>query len=348
METTPMNEDRLTQAAESLERQLEADAPNIPADMRRKLANIGALARAQAADSTPSHPETRKKTAKILQFPLPFGEDTRAVSNPLARCALFAPVKERQYFRDYVTVGEVDGMKIEIKGEQFTQDDQDVLIQFFAMANNTAIGDNIFLRVNQILRGLGRGNHKSQRKQLFAEIDRLATTPVRFTPKGRPSTVGNFLDVASTPQEQQVLPEFRRHISFRFNPEFLGFFDAAFYTLFDYKDRLKLKGRGSEFAKWLHLLIIGNAEQYAYKVETLREKSGSKDKSLKSFRQKLRQALDLLKDAEIITAWRIDEADLVHIERTPSLSQQKHLAGKARKPRAKRQPGGLKKAQDYI
>jgi len=148
--------------------------------------------------------------------------------------------------------------------------------------------------------------------------------------------------------KQQVLPEFRRHISFRFNPEFARFFDAAFYTLFDCKDRLKLKGRGSEFAKWLHLLIIGNAEQYAYKVETLHEKSGSKDKSLKSFRQKLRQALDLLKEAEIITAWRIDEADLVHIERTPSPSQQKHLAKKVRKPRANRQPGGLKKAHDLV
>jgi len=52
----------------------------------------------------------------------------------------------------------------------------------------------------------------------------------------------------------------------------------------------------------------------------------------------------LLKMVGIITAWRIDEADLVHIERTPSDSQQKHLAKKARKPRRQ----GPKKARNPI
>ena len=336
-----------TQAAEFLEKQLETQAPNLDLDMRRALASLGAKLAERKTEEIKAQ-QSRPQTAKILQFPLPFGEDTRAVSNPLARCALFAPVKERQHFRDYITVGEVDGVKIEIKGEQLNQDDQDALIQFFTMANHRAIGETIFLRVNPILRGLGRGNHKSQRIQLFAEIDRLVTTSLRFTPKGRPSIVGHFLDIASTPQEQKVLPEFRRHISFRFNPEFARFFDGAFYSLFDCKERVKLKGRGSELAKWLHLWIIGNAEQYAHKVETIREKCGSRTRDLKRFRFQLGQALDLLKEAGIITTWRIDEADRVHIERTPSPSQQKHLAkkaaAKARKPRAK----GTRKVADYL
>jgi hypothetical protein len=43
----------------------------------------------------------------------------------------------------------------------------------------------------------------------------------------------------------------------------------------------------------------------------------------------------LLKAGGIITAWQIDpESDLVTIERTPSESQQKHIAKKAnRKPK---------------
>jgi Fe2+ or Zn2+ uptake regulation protein len=58
-------------------------------------------------------------------------------------------------------------------------------------------------------------------------------------------------------------------------------------------------------------------------------------KDIHSFRQTLRRALDLLKEAGIITAWQIDpQSDLVTIERTPSESQQKHITQKAsRKPR---------------
>ena len=84
--------------------------------------------------------------------------------------------------------------------------------------------------------------------------------------------------------------------------------------------------------------------QYPHKVETILRLCGSRLQDLKRFRQNLRAALDLLQAAGVIVAWRIDEADLVHIERTPSESQQKHLANKARKPRAK----GLKKARDFI
>ena len=89
-------------------------------------------------------------------------------------------------------------------------------------------------------------------------------------------------------------------------------------------------------AKWLHLWIEGNAEQYAHKVDTIREKCGSRDKTLKSFRQNLRKSLDLLKDVGIITDWRIDAAtDLVHIDRIPSATQLAHLN---KKVNAKRIP----------
>jgi hypothetical protein len=76
---------------------------------------------APAPALAPAAPEP-PTPAQILQFPLPFGEDTRAVSNYFARGSLFAAVKERQHFKDYVLVYEEDGMKIEFKGEQLNQD----------------------------------------------------------------------------------------------------------------------------------------------------------------------------------------------------------------------------------
>lgn len=268
-------------------------------------------------------------TPKLLQFPLPFEEDTRAVSNSLARGSLFAAVKDRQYFKQYVIVGEVDGVKIEFAGEQLNQDDHDTLLQLVAMANHKAFGVDICQAVNAVLRGIGRATYQEQRRQLFDQVSRLVRGTVRLTtPQIRYE--GHLLDDASTPLDQATLPQFRRHLAYRLNPKFARLYAESAYTLFDLQERGKLKGRGSELAKWLHLWIIGNVKQYPHKVETIRKLCGSRTKELYKFRQNLRQALELLKETGIINDWQIDpESDLLTINRTPSLSQQKHLSKKA-------------------
>ena len=316
--------DTHTQAAEFLEKQLEAEKPSLDADLRRSLASLGARIAERGVEAAKA-----PQPAQILQFPSPFGEDTRAVSNCLARGALFAPVKERQFFQHYVLVGEADGVKVEYKGEQLNQDDHDMLLQLVKMALHRPIGEDIRQAVNAVLRGLGRSNNQEQRRQAFEQISRLVSGTIRLTtPHIRYE--GHLVDDASTPQDQTELPQFRRHLEYRLNPKFARLYAESAYTLFDAQERLKLKGRGSELAKWLYLWIIGNAEQYAHKVETLRRLCGSTDKTLKSFRQNLRKALELLKGSGIITAWRIDEKDLVHIERMPSAAQLAHLVKKSR------------------
>jgi TrfA protein len=275
-------------------------------------------------------PVTPPIKAKLFQFPLPFGEDTRAVSNKIARCALFAAVKKRHFFRDYVTVGEVNGAKIEFFGEQLNQDDNDTLLQLVKMATQKPFGVDIVQPVNAVLKGLDRDTRQEQRRQLFDQISRLVRGTIRLTLPNVPRYEGHLLDDASTPQDQAVLPQHRRHLAYRLNPKFERFYSETEITLTNWKQRLKIKGRGSELAKWLQFHIESHAEQFAHKVETIHDRCGSTDKNPKSFRQKLRQALDLLKEAEIINGWHIDqESDLVTIDRTPSPSQQKHLMRKA-------------------
>ena len=270
--------------------------------------------------------EAELPSARVIQFPLPFGIDTRAVSNPLARCALFAAVKERAFFRDYFLVGIVSGLKIEFAGEQLNQDDHDTYLQLVRMAWGTLQGTEVKQTVNSVLAGLGRHTHREQRTQLFEQISRLIRGTVRITSPDGARYEGHLVDDATTPEDQKVLPRLRRHLAYRLNPKFAIFYAESSYTLIDFRQRLKIKGRGSELAKWLHFWVEGHAQQYAHKVETLREKSGSNDKTLKSFRQNLRKALDRLKEAGVIVAWQIDATDLVQIERTPSVAQQRHIA----------------------
>jgi hypothetical protein len=323
-------------------RQLKASSD--PNAFTEQYLSEGAAERHQAEQTSPSSPtsatpvaeaETRPEpavmenspSAEIIQFPLPFGEETRAVSNPLARCPLFAAVNERAYFKDWVLILETPTVRIEFSGEQLNQDEHDTFSQLLKMARHKPFGEEITTPVNAVLAGLERHTRQTQRKQLFQEIERLAKGALRITEKGQKSRIIHLLYEVSTPLLQTELPQHLRNITYRISPTLSNFFNLDLYTLYDQKERLKL-GR-SGLVKWLHFWIIGHAEQYPHKVETIRQKCGSQMKDLKAFRQQLRRALDVLKDAGVITGWNIDATDLVHIQRTPSAAQLEHLTKKA-------------------
>ena len=108
------------------------------------------------------------------------------------------------------------------------------------------------------------------------------------------------------------------------------FYERNRFTLIDWEQRLNL--RGKDLARWLHLYFAGNAAQYPVSVEFLREKSGSRAKSLRHYREKLRLALEQLKAIGFLISWNIDPiSDLVTVERVPSPAQQRHIAKKAAK-----------------
>ncbi|CAK0757266.1 TrfA protein [Gammaproteobacteria bacterium] len=278
----------------------------------------------------PRFPEVEEKRQKavVIDFPLLFGEDTRAVSNAIARCPVFAAVRKRQKFDQYVTVGVVVGTKIEFMGEQLNQDDHDVLMQLVKMTEHRPVGTDVWLSVNSVLEGLGRHTRQEQRKQLFAEINRLLNGAFRVTPPHMPMVEFHLIDMAIIPTMQKTKPQYARHLMLRINKDVAKFYQKDAFTLFDVKQRMRLEGRGSELAKALHLWVIGNIKQYPTKVETLQDRLGSRQKDLKEFRRNLRAALDLLKDVGIVTDWKIDEKDLVRVRRTPSKRQKKSLATK--------------------
>ena len=80
------------QAAAFLEKQLETEAPNLDADLRRSLASMGAhLAegKAEKAKAMQGKAAAKAELANVLQLPL-WSEATRGTPNSFLRGALFA------------------------------------------------------------------------------------------------------------------------------------------------------------------------------------------------------------------------------------------------------------------
>lgn len=98
-------------------------------------------------------------------------------------------------------------------------------------------------------------------------------------------------------------------------------------THVDWEQRMKLKD--NSLAKFLHGFYATHAAPLRYKVETIKELSGSTTERLTDFRKALRIALEKLKGVGAITSWAIDpKSDLVTVRRKGSVSQQRHLESK--------------------
>ena len=268
---------------------------------------------------------------KLLHLPV-IPQETRPTVNVIANSALFAAVqgKDRQLLND-AHLDTQDGVQIIFSGEQFNQDDHDVLMQLVFAASRYELGTPVTVSAHSLLKALGRGTSGKEHNQLKAEIKRLVKGTINLKTK-RFDYVGHLIDDAQQDKETKFW-------TYRANPTLGKFYDVGNYTLIDWEERKALKGK--DLARWLQLQLSTHARPFPMKVETLRRLSGSRAKEARTFRQKLKLALNDLKAGGIIADWRIDAGDLVHVDRgdATSASQQRHLA----KPAPRRR---LPKPQD--
>jgi hypothetical protein len=304
----------------------EPTDPELAGSIRRLQQAFDARAAKEAAAPRPS--------AKIVQFPLPFPEETPPVSNVIARSALFAAVKskDRRRMIDEVVASQ-EGIEISFSGEQLNQDDHDNFMQLVKLASGRPLGETVIVPANAILRTLGRSTGKSQHEQLRADFKRLFEGSVVIKTKDF-EYFGHLIDDAL--QDTREVAH-RRHWAYRLNPRLVTLFAPTRYTLNNWETRQDL--RQKDLARWLQLWLESHAQNFATGVETIRERCGSVNKDLSAFRQRLRKALDDLKTAGVIHNWAIDAGDLVHIDRTPSDSQIGHVRKKTVRKKAEKDLG---------
>jgi hypothetical protein len=278
-------------------------------ELRETLERFGRTIAERSKQEQETQPE--RKSAQVIQLPI-WPEPVRAMPNPVLRSALFPAIqgKDRRFLNDEV-IASVQGVTILFKGEQLNQEDLEVCTAVYHLARMYPLGDTCHTSAHGLLKSLGRQTGKSQHVQLHQSLRRLMQ-PLEIK-VGRYSYSGALV-------MEGIKDEVTRHYVIKINPKLAGLF-AQGWTGLDWQQRQRL--RGKPLALWLHGFYASHAEPYAYKVETLRELSGSQTATLYHFRQSLRRALDELEAVGTIQGYEFDTTDLVHVRKTKTINGMK-------------------------
>jgi hypothetical protein len=262
------------------------------------------------------------KSAKVIRLPI-WPDAARGVPNGVLRSALFGAIRKgRRKALNREIIEAVDGVSIRYTGWRLDQSDLDVWEQCLHLARGEDAGCRIRFSAGSFLKSIGRNTSGANHEWLKSVFLRLTATAVEIQDDQR-AFFGPLLHNGARDDEtgQYVI---------ELNPAIVRLYGPGGWTQIEWDQRRALKGR--PLAQWLHGFYSTHAEAFPVKVETLHRLCGSESERMDHFREELREALEQLAQAAG-WIWKIDEDDLVHVERQPSRSQQKHLAKKPRKPR---------------
>lgn len=266
----------------------------------------------------------RNKPAAVplpVQLPL-WAERVRGLPNSLARSALFTAggKKEARRSFDEAEIVSVGGFAIRYSGAELRQDDQDVFLQIVHLGRMYEVGDNFVVSGNMILTGLGWGRSTEKYARLRDSIKRLTegTLWVSFN-AGKLGYTGRLIDklkwvdsygTALDPDDQVDARSVKWQ--FRLDPDIVGLFGKDTFSLVDWEQRLTLNA----LEKWLHSFYFTHREPMPYKTETILKLCGSLNRSMPSFRAKLRKALARLEEIRFLEEGSaIGADDLVRVRR---------------------------------
>ena len=236
-------------------------------------------------------------------------EAVRGMPNGILRGALFSVSQERKHYKKRTLIAAVDGYEIRFKGEGFNQTDLDVLEALLHIARPHPLGKQVEFSVHSFLKGIGRNTSGMQHEMFKEQVARLIGGVAEITDTRLKKTfIGTLVSKAYRNEEtgQYIVI---------FDKDMLSLYESG-YSYVNWEQRLAL-GQNS-LAKWLHGFYSTHSDPHPYKVETLYKLSGSNDKQLKSFRQKLKRAFEVLVGIGAISAWKIGSGDLVVVQKSAS------------------------------
>jgi hypothetical protein len=264
-------------------------------DSQRKLAEIIENMRKVA--------EEREATA-VYQFPL-WHEGRRGSPNSFLRSALFAAIqgKDRSFIKNGVVFSQ-QGITVKFTGEQLNQEDMTVWLALVDLARQHPLGTECSFTAYGILKHMGLGVGGRERERLAENVRRLAACLVEIN-NGRYTYGGSLVD-------DFLIDERTKHYKLTLNKKLINIFGDNDWTALNWEQRKQL--RSKPLAQKLHEYYSSHERPLPVTVPFLHDITGSDNKAKRSFKARVKAALEALVKINFLASYKI-EGDKVTVER---------------------------------
>ena len=280
-------------------------------------------------------PAKKGPPAQVLQLPLPFFKDAATTPNCFLRSEVFAATDRALNYVKLQPMKSAEGYKIVFTGKRLSQNQLLVWEALIRLAARHPSGGeclftgNSFLKKELQFKGkIGQKNYDD----LDADLTDLRSGTMKIYVNGSLNYNGGAVSWYVRDDETKLF-------KVKLDKNLLALFGKGQWSALEWEKRLKL--RRYPLALWLHGFYSSHAKPFPVSVGWLQEVSGTGTTELYKFRQSLKKALAKLQEIGAVDGWEIPEkTDLVHVQRTPTLSQARALDRKhgleGRKARSRR------------
>ena len=305
--------------SEQLKLGLLTQALNDPDKLKEAIEARQALSRARqeakaAQQPAPAVATTVQTAGKVVKLP-PWAGELRVCPSCVLRSALFGVVERgrRKYLERQVIAAWPDAA-IRYTGGKLDQSDLDVWLTVLHIAREQTLGVQVSVTTHGLLKAMGRCTGKRDHEWLQGVLARLTACAVEII-VGCKSYMGPLIQGVYRDEETG------RYVLI-LNPDLVVLFEDNAFTRLEWEQR---QGLHKDLAKWLHGYILSHqaTAKHPHRIglERLRELCGSDIERLGDFRKEVRAAMKELKDASVVTAWRITENDALEVVRPPQKPQ---------------------------
>lgn len=265
-----------------------------------------------------------------------WGEDKRPVSKQLARSALFHVTDQRQprrQFKDHVIKSWVR-TEIRYSGEELRQDDQLVFMQLVHVMRKQELGNEAIVMACDMLKDLKWKDRAEDYDHLFQCLKRLLEGTVWvWNPDNRGTKLyGSHLihsvegidadheakaklraEGALTEEEARLKPA-RTIWKLTLDRNLANIMANDSLTLIDWIRHLSL----TPAAKWFHVFYSTHREPFAMSPARFKELSGSTQKNLATYRQRIHKTFNELIEKGFLESYEYNaENDTFDVKRMP-------------------------------
>jgi len=225
--------------------------------------------------------------------------EVRGAPKALLRSALFSCADKRKARRIFECelVGSVAGQQITYTGTELRQDDLTVWLHAVHLMRVQPLGQSVEVTPLHLLEGLGWCPNAEGYQHLRQSIERLSNAFLTLDRPNRERFSGKLLTCIAEASSGN-----RQRLKLSADPELAELFTKGWVAHLDPEERRIL----SPLAQWLYGFYSTLDDPYPYKAVTLQALCGSTAKNPGGFKRNLIEALDQMKEKQLIVGYLAD------------------------------------------